>query len=98
MTNLVWVRDASSGVGCERLGGDDRTHFETLEEAMLMPIWSVRVIAMLHPVCACEFCATMAEYIIHVAHTLPTLPCVTRGELDKEEYTNACGTRSSNYT
>ena len=27
MTNLVWVRDASSGVGCERLGGDDRTPF-----------------------------------------------------------------------
>jgi len=27
MTNLVWVRDASLGVGCERLGGDDRTPF-----------------------------------------------------------------------
>ena len=52
MTNLVWARDASSGVGCERLGGDDRTHFERLEGAILMPIRRMRMVAILHPVCA----------------------------------------------
>jgi len=73
MTNLVWARDARSGVGCERLGGDDRTHFETLEGAMLMPVWSVCVVAILPPVCACEFCAMTTGDTTHGAHVLLTL-------------------------
>lgn len=68
MTNLVWARDASSGVGCERLGGDDRTHFESLEGATFLPICRVRVVVILHPVCTCEFCVMKTEYTTHGAH------------------------------